>query len=161
MVSNVFAFLSAPKKAPFHVNSLLGDLVIRTNLVWIVPRAFRSFHDHCPIHIRILTMFTGIFRAGEVVDVSWLLLSVSSLSFSVSLSLSCLLQLHCHSQKLSPLALYLMNFLHCSRSRKYFLHFGSLFFISNHLGRFCSWLRPYRLETPQDHLKRYSAHKAW
>ena len=29
---------------------------------WIVPRAFRTFHEQSPVHIRILTMFTGIFR---------------------------------------------------------------------------------------------------
>ena len=39
------------------------------------------------------------------------------------------LHLHCNSQKLSPppLPLYPMNFLHCSRSRKYFRYFGSRF----------------------------------
>ena len=53
-----------PKKALFDVISLLGDLVItyRINLVVIVPRSFRTFHDQCPVHIRVLTMFTGIFR---------------------------------------------------------------------------------------------------
>ena len=77
----------APKKALFDVISLLGDLVItyRTNLVVIVPRAFRKFHSQCPVQIRILAMFKGIFRV-KVVEFSGLLLSVSSLSFSVSLS---------------------------------------------------------------------------
>ena len=53
-----------PKKALFDVISLLGDLVIayRTNLVVIVPKAVRTFHDQCSVHFRILTMFTGIFR---------------------------------------------------------------------------------------------------
>ena len=53
-----------PKKALFDVFSLLGDLVIayRTNLVVIVPKAFRTFHDQCPVHIRVLTMFTETFR---------------------------------------------------------------------------------------------------
>ena len=57
----------APKKALSRVISLLGDLVItyKTNIVWIVPRAFRTFHDQCPVHIRILTMFTGIFRVKD------------------------------------------------------------------------------------------------
>ena len=75
------------KKDLFDVNSLLGDLVIayRTNFVVIVPKAFRTFHDQCPVHIIVLEMFTEIFM---VVDVSGLLLSVSSLSFSVSLLLS-------------------------------------------------------------------------
>ena len=43
-------------------------------------------------------------------------------------SLGCL-QFHFYSQKLSPLPLFLVNFLLCSRSRdrKHFLHFGSLF----------------------------------
>ena len=53
-----------PKKALFDAISLLGDLVIayRTNLVVIVPKAFRTFHDQCTVHIRDLTMFTGILR---------------------------------------------------------------------------------------------------
>ena len=53
-----------PKKALFDVISLLGDLVIAywTTFVVIVPKAFRTFHDQCPVHIRVLTMFTGIFR---------------------------------------------------------------------------------------------------
>ena len=55
------------RKTLFHVTSLLGDLVItyRTNLVWIVPRAFRTVYDQCPVHIRIFTMFTGIFRVKD------------------------------------------------------------------------------------------------
>ena len=54
----------APKKALFDTISLLGDLVItyRTNLVVIVSEAFRKFHNQCPVQIRVLTMFTGIFR---------------------------------------------------------------------------------------------------
>ena len=53
-----------PKKALFDVFSLLGDLVIayRTNLVVIVPKTFRTFHDQCPVHIRVLAVFTGTFR---------------------------------------------------------------------------------------------------
>ena len=72
-----------PKKALFDVISLLGDLVIacRIHLVVIVPRAFWTFHeplfrDQCPVHIRVLAIFTEIFR-GKVVDVSGVLLSVS------------------------------------------------------------------------------------
>ena len=75
--------IAAPKKALFDAISLLGDLVIayRTNLVVIVPKAFRTFHDQCPLHIRVLTMFTGTFRVkGGGLSVCWL-------SFSVSLSL--------------------------------------------------------------------------
>ena len=33
-----------------------------TNLVVIVPKAFRTFHDQCPVHIRVLAIFTGTFR---------------------------------------------------------------------------------------------------
>ena len=53
-----------PKKALFGVISLLGDLVIayRTNLLVTVPKAFRTFHDQCPVHIGILAMFAGTFR---------------------------------------------------------------------------------------------------
>ena len=52
-----------PKKALFHVISPLGNLVIayRTNLVVIVPKAFRTFHDQCPVLIRVLAVFTGTF----------------------------------------------------------------------------------------------------
>ena len=52
-----------PKKALFDVISLLGNQVIsyRTNLVVIVLKAFRTFHDQCPVHIRVLPMFTGTF----------------------------------------------------------------------------------------------------
>ena len=53
-----------PKKALFGVISLLGDLVIayRKNLVVIVPKALRTFHDEYSLHIRGLTIFTGTFR---------------------------------------------------------------------------------------------------
>ena len=53
-----------PKKALFDVFSLLGDVVIayRTNLVVIAPKAFRTFHDQCGVHIRVFAMFTGTFR---------------------------------------------------------------------------------------------------
>ena len=53
-----------PRKALFDVISLLGDLVIayRTNLVVIVPKAFRTFHDQCRVHIRVFAMFSGTFR---------------------------------------------------------------------------------------------------
>ena len=52
-----------PAKALFHVISPLGNLVIayRTNLVVIVPKAFRTFHDQCPVHIRV-HLVTGAFR---------------------------------------------------------------------------------------------------
>ena len=26
-----------------------------------MPKAFSTFHDQCPVHIRVLTMFTGTF----------------------------------------------------------------------------------------------------
>ena len=53
-----------PRKALFDVISLLGDLVIayRTNFVVVVPKAFRAFHDQCPVQFRVLAMFTGTFR---------------------------------------------------------------------------------------------------
>ena len=68
-----------PKKALFDVISLPGDLVIayRTNLVVIVPKVFRTFHDQCPVHIRILTMFTGTFRVKGGGRFRAILLSVS------------------------------------------------------------------------------------
>ena len=53
-----------PKKTLFDVISLLEDLVIayRKNLVVIMLKAFRTFHDQCPVRIRVLTMLTGTFR---------------------------------------------------------------------------------------------------
>ena len=53
-----------PTKALFHVISPLCNLVIAywTNLVVIVPKAFRTFHDQCHVHIRVLAMFTETFR---------------------------------------------------------------------------------------------------
>ena len=58
------ATIVTPKKALFDVISLFEDLVIayKTNIVVIVPRAFRICHDHCPVHVRVLTMFTGTLR---------------------------------------------------------------------------------------------------
>ena len=123
-----------PKKALFHVISPLDNLVIayRTNLVVIVPKAFRTFHDQCPVHI-IVHLVTGAFRVkggGRFRATTFCFLTVV---FSVVVSLvgTCL-QLHCHSQKPLPPSppdfQYPMNSPHyypCSR--KYFLHFGSLF----------------------------------
>ena len=65
-VCNCSAIVTS-KKALFHVMSPLGNLVIayRTNLVVIVPKASRTFHDQCPVHIRVLTMFTGNFRVKD------------------------------------------------------------------------------------------------
>ena len=65
-VCNCFAIVT-PKKALFGVISLLEDLVIAygTNLVVIVPKALRTFHDQCPVHIRVLTMFTGTSRVKD------------------------------------------------------------------------------------------------
>ena len=61
-----------------NCNFSLGNLVIayRTNLVVKVPKAFRTFHDQCPVHIKVHAMFTGTFRVKGV-DVSGLLLSDS------------------------------------------------------------------------------------
>ena len=58
------SIIVTPKKALFDVISLLGDLVIayRTKFVGIVPKAFRTFHDQCPVHVRVIAMFTDIFR---------------------------------------------------------------------------------------------------
>ena len=142
--------VAPPKKALFDVISLIGDLVItyRTNVVIIVPRAFRKFHDQCPVHIRILTIFTGIFRVkggGIFRAITFWFLSVV---FSVVVALLGVFSFTA-IRKSSPPPLYLMNFLHWSRSLKYFLHFGSLLlFLSNHLGPFCQFLiKP--LSTPK------------
>ena len=137
-----------PKKALFDVISLLGDLVIayRTNLVVIVPKAVRTFHDQCSLHFRILTMFTGIFRVkgGE--------------RFKACRCSSLGSHLQHHSQKPLPPPppppppppnfKYPMNPPHYySRYRKYFLHFASLFpFLLNRLATFLFLIKP--LSTP-------------
>ena len=55
-----------------------------------------------------------------------------------------------------------MTFLHCSRSRKYFPYFGSLFlFLLNRLATFCFWLNSYWFLTPQVHPGTYSAPEVW
>ena len=55
---------------------------------WIVPRAFRTFHDQSPVHIRILTMFTGNFGVtggGRFMTITFCFLTVV---FSVVVALS-------------------------------------------------------------------------
>ena len=37
-------------------------IAYRTNLVVMVPKPFRTFHDQCPVHIKVHAMFTGTFR---------------------------------------------------------------------------------------------------
>ena len=88
-----------------------------------------------------------------MVDVSGLLLSVSSLSFSVSLSLSWessstpFSEATSPSSSSSPLLLYPMNSpQNYSSSRKYFLYLDSCFLF---LLNFCSWLNYYRFLTLQ------------
>ena len=99
--------------------SPLGNLVIAywTNLVVIVPKAFRTFHDQCPVRIRVLAVFTGTFgvKGGGRFRVTTFYLPLQR-----------------HSQKPLPPPppdfQYPMKSPHyCSRYRKYFLHFGSLF----------------------------------
>ena len=88
-----------------------------------------------------------------MVDVSGLLLSVSSLSFSVSLSLSWessstpFSEATSPSSSSSPLLLYPMNSpQNYSSSRKYFLYLDRCFLF---LLNFCSWLNYYRFLTLQ------------
>ena len=76
-----------------------------------------------------------------MVDVSGLLLFVSSLSFSLSLLLSWVSSASLpFAEAISSSSLSdELSTLNCSRPRKYVLHFGSLFlFLSNQLGPFCS-----------------------
>ena len=40
-------------------------IAYRTNLVVIVSKAFRTFYGQCPVHIRVLAMFTRTFRVAE------------------------------------------------------------------------------------------------
>ena len=112
-------------------------------------RAFRTFLDQCPVHIKVLTIFTGTFRVkggGRFRITTFSFLTVffgvvvallGVFSFTVILRIAKPLPL------LVPpplLPLYPMNSPHYySRSRKYFLHFGSLFpFLLNRLATFCS-----------------------
>ena len=85
------------------------------------------------------------FSESKVVDISGPVLSVSDFRFQCRCRSHGCLQLHCHSQKLSPspLPLYPMNFLHCSRSRAYSRYFSSLpLFLLKHLGSFLFLITP-------------------
>ena len=127
----------APKKALLHLISPLANLVIAygTNLVVIVPKAFRTFHDQCPVHIRVLAVFTGTFRVkgGGRTFQSYRFLFPDCRFQCGCRSLGCL-QLQHHSQKPLPPPSpprpppplpdlqYPMNSPHYySRYRKYFL----------------------------------------
>ena len=105
------------------------------------------------------------FSEWKVVDISGLLLSeFPHCRFQCRCRSRGCLRIHCHSQKLStpPLPLYPMNFPHFFPSRKCFRYFGILFlFLLNHLAIFAAWLNPYRVLTPQVHLRTYSAHEVW
>ena len=78
-----------PKKALFDVISLLGDLVIayRTNRVVIVPKAFRTVHDQCRVHIRVSAMFTWTFRVKGGVRFRATTFSFLTVVFSVVVAL--------------------------------------------------------------------------
>ena len=141
-----------PKKALFKVISLLGDLVIayRTNLVVIVPKAVRTFHDQCSVHFRILTMFTGIFRVkggGRFKATTFCFLTVVVFQCRCSsLGVKFNTILRSHFLLLLLLILPPPNFqypmnppYYYSHYRKYFLHFASLFrFLLNRLATLCS-----------------------
>ena len=129
-----------PTKALFHVISPLGNLVIayRTNLVVIMPKAFRTCHDQCPVHIRVLAMFTGTFRVkgGERFRASTLCFLTFDFSVVVALLGAFSFNAILRSQFLLLLLLIFhpMNSPHCYSSyRKYFVHCGNLFpFLLNH-----------------------------
>ena len=78
------------------------------------------------VHIRILTMLTGIFRVKRG-GLGYYFLFPHCRFQCRCRSRGCL-RLLCHSQKLSllPLPFYPMTFPPYPRSRKYFLHFGSV-----------------------------------
>ena len=78
------------------------------------------------VHIRILIMFTGIFRVKRG-GLGYYFLFPHCRFQCRCRSRRCL-QLHGHLQKLSvlPLPFYPMNVPPYPRSRKYFLHFGSV-----------------------------------
>ena len=101
------------EEALFDVISLLGDLVItyRTNLVVIVLRAFRKFHDQCPFHIRILTMFTRIFKVKGGGSFRAITIRFLTVVFSVVVALLGVFSFTA-IRKSSPPPLHLMNFLH-------------------------------------------------
>ena len=158
-----------PKKALFDVISLLGDLVIayRTNLVVIVPKAFRTFHDQCRVHIRVFAMFTGTFRVkggGRFTATTFCFLT---LVFSVFVALLGASSLNAILRSHFLLLLLIFNIRWTLLIST--LVIGSIFYISvaffpfllNDLTTFCSWLNLFRFLTLQVHLETYSAHQAW
>ena len=53
-------------------------IAYRTNLVVIVSKAFRTFHDQCPVHIRVFAVFTGTFgvkSGGRIMVTTFYLLN--------------------------------------------------------------------------------------
>ena len=100
-----------------------------------MPKAFSTFHDQCPVHIGVLTMFTGTFSVkggGRFRTTPFCFLTVV---FRAVVTLFGCLQLQCHSRKPFPAPppdfQYPMNSPHYySRYRNYFLHFGIAFFLS-------------------------------
>ena len=128
-----------------------------------MPRAFRTFHNQCPVHIRILTIFTRIFRvkgSGRFRTNTFCFLAVV---FSVVVALLGISSFtNIHRSYFLPLFLSIRWTFYTALVRKYFRDFGNLFlFLLNHLGFYCSWLRSYRFLTPQVHLGTYSAHEVW
>ena len=149
-----------------NCNFSLGNLVIayRTNHVVMVPKAFRTFHDQCPVHIKVHAMFSGTFRVkggGRFrATIFWFLTVVFSVIVALlgAFSFNTILEATSSSwfsicEELPSLLLSLSEV---------FWHFGSLFpFLLNHLETFCSWLNLYRFLTLEVYLETYSALKAW
>ena len=136
-----------PNKALFNSISPFGNLVIayRTNLVVIVPKAFRTFHDQCPVHITVLEMITGNFRVkggGRFRAITFCFLTVV---FSVivallgAFSFNVILGNHFLFLPPSDFQYPVNSPRYYSRYGNYFRHCGRLFpFLLNYFAIFCS-----------------------
>ena len=96
-------------------------IAYRSNFVVIMRRTFRTFHDQCPVHIRVLKIFTGILRVYGCRRFRATTFCFLTVVFSVVVALlgASLSSLPFAETSPPPLPLYPMNVLHCSRSRKY------------------------------------------
>ena len=132
-----------PKKALFDVISLLLDLVITYSQILL--ESCKKHLGHFMMYIPYTLGFSQCSQRSsewKVVDVSGLLLFVSSLSFSVALSLSWVCSsslpfteaIYSPSSSLSDELSTLLSF------SKVLFFFGSLFlFLLNRVATLCSW----------------------
>ena len=122
-------------------------IAYRTNLVVIVPKAFWTYHDQCPVHIRVSHNVHRDFKSERWWTFHGYYFLILDCRFQYHCRYLGCLRLHCHSQKPLPPPpdfQYPMNSPHYySCSWKYFLHFGSLFpFLLIRLATFLFLIKP-------------------